>query len=128
MSALGDHDNNKRASAVPGVCKSCGGAVILARSPRFWSYIALDAEPSPDGTLLVERGHARRVPTAKLAELREEGRLHRPHAGSCPDAAGVRKRLREDAERALAHARTVATTGDGGASNELEADERSSAS
>lgn len=78
------------AEAVSGTCRQCGAPVLLARSWRG-SYVPVDAEPCPDGTVRVERGWLRPVAPDEL--LRERGRLYRPHARVCPDAAWLRERL-----------------------------------
>ena len=66
-------------------CPACQAPVVWAISITTAAWTALDAEPSPDGTLMVEPGwdgHPRVRPvTAKLRFGRRE--LRRPHLASC---------------------------------------------
>lgn len=73
-------------------CRTCPGQIIWAVTERG-KDMPVDAEPSPEGTVLLEQEGARLVARV-LPAHRAFGRkdLRKSHFASCPDAAKWRRR------------------------------------
>ncbi len=70
-----------------GRCKSCGAAILWARTARG-KWMPLDAQPHAQGTVAILDGKAVVVPE----ELRRAGRpVYRCHFVSCPRAKEHRR-------------------------------------
>jgi hypothetical protein len=74
-------------------CRSCGAPVIWVTMIETRKAMPLDAEPVPNGNIVVDwRHHAGAVLTAEeLAGPDELGRRYRSHFASCPQASEWRK-------------------------------------
>lgn len=71
-------------------CKSCGAAIVFARTKDL-RLMPIDAEPAPDGTIVVvetERGLEAFFPPAWA--MPGEPR-HKSHFATCPSAGQHRK-------------------------------------
>lgn len=68
-------------------CRSCEALIIWATSPTTGKSIPLDAEPTPNGNLVLVGGEAR-VYTEEDARLARD--RHTSHFATCPDAGSWR--------------------------------------
>lgn len=70
------------------VCSSCGAPIRWGRTARE-NAIPLEAEPAPDGNLVIERG----LVVCYQPLLHSQGfARYRAHFASCPHAARWRRR------------------------------------
>lgn len=76
-------------------CRNCGKAVYWCKT-NTGKIMPVDAEPSEDGNIILERNALGQVANvlnlADLATARAQGkRLHKSHFVTCPNAANHRK-------------------------------------
>lgn len=70
-------------------CRSCGAAIIWAKTEAGKSA-PFDAEPAPDGNVILERtGTAFVVPEEERSKF---SNLHKNHFATCPNAKTHRKK------------------------------------
>jgi hypothetical protein len=76
--------------------------VLLART-FSGRWLPLNAEPDRTGTVTLRGAYTEPLSEAQLDRARTKGwpKLWLPHAATCSHAEEVRRRLREDAARAL---------------------------
>lgn len=67
-------------------CRSCGAAVLWSMTPGG-NWMILDAEPDPEGSMVLEHGRAR----AYQALVHSHLDRYRPHWARCPDADSWRR-------------------------------------
>ncbi len=70
-------------------CRSCGATVFWMWTVAYNKLMPVDADPVPDGTLVLTSD--RRVAVAGDQEEPDRPR-YRSHFSTCPDAAGWRSR------------------------------------
>jgi hypothetical protein len=77
---------------MPDKCRSCGAAIIWEPSTASGKLMPLDAEPHPDGNIVLIPAGAM-VLSKETAETgkRIGSRRYRSHFATCPDAAQHRK-------------------------------------
>lgn len=78
---------------VSATCRSCGAPIIWART-LSGRNMPLDAEPNPEGNVVLARGLAivREKPSFELAGEDEGATRHTSHFATCPNAATHRRR------------------------------------
>lgn len=77
-------------------CQSCQAEILWARTPSG-RRIPLDAEPNPDGNVILTgyEDEARTLTKAELPAYRARGwRIWMPHHATCPNADEWRRRER----------------------------------
>jgi hypothetical protein len=75
-------------------CQSCKKPIIWLKNARTGSVNPIEAAPSPDGNLVIDRANARyRVATAaeKTLAAATGKNLYISHFATCPDAGNFRK-------------------------------------
>jgi hypothetical protein len=75
---------------VTDVCRSCGAPIVWARTDSG-KRMPVDADPSEDGTLVLEQAGAV-LRAHVVGTVPGEGSRHRAHFATCPDAESWRKR------------------------------------
>lgn len=73
-------------------CRSCRAPVVWLRHPATGKTAPIDAEPSPDGTILVDAGRGTYQIGKEPARGNFPGLLHTNHFATCPQAAAWHKR------------------------------------
>lgn len=76
-----------------GKCRSCGARIFWMKTTNG-KLAPIDAEPSPDGNMVLRDDVAHVV---KKGDLFETGPKHKNHFATCPNAAS-HKKPRESAE------------------------------
>lgn len=74
---------------MPEPCKSCGAPMIWART-RKGNLIPLDAEPTPEGNIILKDGIAH-VMKKGQSDLFDQDRRYLSHFVTCPQSRGWRK-------------------------------------
>lgn len=67
-------------------CKSCGAAIIWRQHPATKSPMPLNAEPDPNGSMVLVGDK-----WAMLAQVATNRPRYMPHFATCPNAAAHRK-------------------------------------
>lgn len=71
---------------------SCGARIIRAIHATTGRTAPINADPDPDGTIILSRGRAvvYRIARGQAERAQHAGRLHVSHFATCPDAARYR--------------------------------------
>jgi hypothetical protein len=86
MSAPSDPRNYGRSK-----CRSCEAAILWAVTTKG-SLMPVDADPHPDGTLVLIDNHGELFVRHPSPMFDADKPLHRSHFATCPDAKEHRKR------------------------------------
>jgi hypothetical protein len=73
-------------------CRSCQAPVLFVASATTGKLMILDAEPTPDGRLVIEDGKARVLKNADLFGPPPAGNRYTDHHVTCPEAAQWRRK------------------------------------
>jgi hypothetical protein len=71
-------------------CKACDAPIVWAKTPNG-KVIPIDAEPSPDGNVVLFAGPGSGELLAFFRNVKGAHRLHKSHFATCPNADRFRK-------------------------------------